>query len=141
MKFLPVLKWMINITLFVALAAGGAAVYVWKNSDSFVHQEVLKQFHLAAPELRLIIGGTTLHGTRGATLGNVEIRERATDRPLFGAKELHVAIHSDRLLQRQTFPHAGSGDRLRVDRLLQRETFAHAGSGDRLRVGRSGARR
>ena len=101
MKFLPVLKWMINITLFVALAAGGAVVYFWKNSDDLVHTEVLKRFHQVAPELKLIVGGTTLHGTRGATLSNVEVRERATDRPLFRAKELRIAIDANRLLEHQ----------------------------------------
>ncbi|MEZ6132817.1 MAG: hypothetical protein R3C59_29465 [Planctomycetaceae bacterium] len=101
MKFLPVLKWMINLTLFVALAAGSGALYFWKNSDDLVRHEILKRFHQAAPDLQLIVGGTILHGTRAATLTNIEIRERATDRPLFRAKELYAEIDSNRLLEHQ----------------------------------------
>lgn len=101
MKFLPVLKWMISITLFVALAMGGAGIYFWKNSDDMLRTLVLKQFSDAAPELRLIVGNTTLHGAHGATLGNVEIRDRATKEVLFRAKELNVVINANQLLENQ----------------------------------------
>jgi hypothetical protein len=101
MKFLPVLKWMINISLFVALATGGVAVYFWMYSDDMLRTQVLKQFNEAAPELKLSVGRTTLQGAQGATLSNIEIRDRATDDVLFRAKELHVAINATRLLENQ----------------------------------------
>ncbi len=102
MKFLPVIKWMISITLFVALAASGVALYFWKNSNDMLRTQVLKQFNAAAPDLRLIVGSTTIHGANGATLGNVEIRDRATTEVLFRAKELDVVIDTNHLLENQT---------------------------------------
>ncbi len=102
MKFLPVLKWMINITVFVALAAGAVGIYLWKNSDDLVRNEVLKKFNEAAPDLQLSIGKTILNGPEGATLTDVEIRERSTGHALFRAKELAVALDANRLLENQT---------------------------------------
>lgn len=102
MKFLPVIRWMISITLFVALAAGAVGVYLWKNGDDIVRNELLKKFHKAAPDLKLIVGETTLNGTQGVTLTDIEVREKASDHPLFRAKELHVDIDSNQLLETQT---------------------------------------
>lgn len=101
MKFLPILKWMISITLFVAMATGGAALYFWKNSDDMLRTQVLKQFNEAAPDLKLLVGSATIHGANGATLGDIEIRDRATAEVLFRAKELHVAIDTNQLLENQ----------------------------------------
>ncbi|WP_145944275.1 hypothetical protein [Fuerstiella marisgermanici] len=101
MKFLPVLKWMIFLILVAALAASGGFVYFQNHKDQLVESEILKRFAEVAPELKLIVGRTTLNGTRGATLKQVEIREKATDRPLFRAKELTVDIDSTRLLEHQ----------------------------------------
>lgn len=92
MKFLPVLKWMINISLFAALAAGGAVVYFWKNSDELVQTELLKKFAEVAPDLELKIGATVLHGTEAVTLADIRIVERETSRELFRAKQLRVDV-------------------------------------------------
>lgn len=102
MKFLPILKWMINITVFAALAAGGVAVYFWKNGDDLVRQEVLKKFHEAAPDLSLSVGATTLKGTQSVILSDIEVQERSTGKALFRAAELQVNIDSAQLLENQT---------------------------------------
>ena len=101
MKFLPVLKWMINITLVVAVAAGLAGLYFWNKSDELVQGEILKRFAVAAPDLKLILGGTSLNGTHGVTLKDIEIREAVSGKPLLRAAELNVLIDSDRLVDRQ----------------------------------------
>lgn len=100
-QFLPVIRWMINITLLVAVVAGGAYIYLWNNGHQLVQKEILKRFDEAAPDLKLIVGSTKLQGTQGVTLSDVEIRERATDRPLFRSKELEVLIDSAQLVERQ----------------------------------------
>lgn len=100
-QFLPVFRWMINITLLVAVAASAAYIYLWSNGHQLVQKEILKRFDQAAPELKLIVGATELQGTQGVTLSNVEIRERATDRPLFRTKEVELLIDSTQLVERQ----------------------------------------
>lgn len=120
MKFLPVLKWMVFISLIVTVVAGGAAWHVWSNSDRLVSQEILKRFDEVAPDLQLILGSTTLHGTRGATLRDLEVRDRATDQPLFRAKQLQVDLDSQWLLEH----HQVAIDRVHLtsaDILLTRE--------------------
>ncbi len=101
MKFLPVLKWMISISLFVAVAASCAGIYFWTQKDELVQKEILKRFAEAAPDLQLIVGGTRLNGTDGVTLTDIEIREASTGKPLLRAGELDVLIDSDRLVERQ----------------------------------------
>jgi len=101
MKFLPVLKWMINITLFVAVVASCAGMYFWNRSDELIQKEILKRFSEAAPDLQLIVGATSLQGTHGVTLKDVEIREAHSGKPLLRAEELHVLIDSARLVERQ----------------------------------------
>ena len=101
MKFLPVLKWMINITLFVAVVTSCVGLYFWNHSDEFVHKEILKRFSEAAPDLQLIVGGTSLQGTQGVILKDVEVRESDSGKPLFRANELKVLIDSSRLVERQ----------------------------------------
>ncbi|MEO2017809.1 MAG: hypothetical protein ABGZ53_25945 [Fuerstiella sp.] len=101
MKIVPVLKWMVRLTLLTAIVAGGAALYYWNHSDRLVHDEILKRFDEAAPELKLSVGATRLHGAHGATLTDVEIRDRQTGQPLFRANEISIDIDSNRLLEQQ----------------------------------------
>ena len=101
MKFLPVLKWMFSITLFAVIAAGGAAVYFWKNSDELIQQQIVARFDQVAPDLKLVIGRTALQGTQAVTLSDIEVRDRSNDRPLFRAQQLQVDIDSHLLLEQQ----------------------------------------
>ncbi|MCR9202238.1 MAG: hypothetical protein NXI04_26650 [Planctomycetaceae bacterium] len=100
-KLGPVIQWMVNITLLLLVAAGGAYIYVWHNSDRLVQDQIRARFEEAAPGLRLSVAETQLHGTQGVTLQDVEIRERTTDRPLFRCRELNVSIDSQRLIDHQ----------------------------------------
>lgn len=100
-QFFPVIKWMINITLVVAVVASAGFVYVWSNGDKLVQTEILKRFDLAAPDLQLVVQKTELQGTRGVILKNVEIRERISGQALFRAKELGVQIDSVQLVEHQ----------------------------------------
>lgn len=100
-KFGPIIQWMVNISLFTVVAAGGAYIYVWQNSDVLVEEQILARFSEAAPGLRLNVGSTQLNGTKGVTLRDVEIRELTTDRPLFRSQELVVEIDSQRLVDHQ----------------------------------------
>ncbi|MEZ6123068.1 MAG: hypothetical protein R3C49_07845 [Planctomycetaceae bacterium] len=101
MKSPSVLKWMINLTLLAILIAGAVGIYFWKHSDELARRQVQVQFEQLAPELKLILGSAQLHGADGVSFRDVEIQERATSRPLFRARELHIDINSDQLLNDQ----------------------------------------
>ncbi|MCP4786515.1 MAG: AsmA-like C-terminal region-containing protein [Fuerstiella sp.] len=101
MKIVPVLKWMVRLTLLTAIVGGGAALYFWNQRDRLVHDEILKRFNEAAPELKLSVGATRLDGADGATLTDVEIRDRQSGQPLFRANEISVDIDANRLLEQQ----------------------------------------
>lgn len=101
MKFIPVLKWMIAIVLVVACVATGAGFYLLNQKEDFVRAEILKRFAEIAPDLTLRIGDIRLDGTQGATLSDIEVRERASDNPLLLAETLKVAIDSNALLEQQ----------------------------------------
>ncbi|MEO2028417.1 MAG: hypothetical protein ABGZ23_21295 [Fuerstiella sp.] len=101
MKIVPVLKWTVRLTLLTAIVAGGAALYLWNQGDRLVHDEILKRFDEAAPELKLSVGATRLDGAHGVTLSDVEIQDRQSGKPLFRAHEISVDIDSNRLLEQQ----------------------------------------
>ncbi|MEQ9409431.1 MAG: hypothetical protein RIK87_16965 [Fuerstiella sp.] len=101
MKFLPVLKWMIVMALVVAVVASGGAIYLLQHKDRLAKEQILQRFAEAAPELSLGIGSLTLNGTSGATLRDVLVRDRSTERALFQAKSLTVDIDSEQLLDHQ----------------------------------------
>lgn len=100
-KLGPVIQWMLNITLLLAVVIGGAYIYLWHNSDQLVQDQILAKFDQVAPGLRLSVTRTQLQGTRGVTLHDVEIHERTTDRPLFRCRELNVSVDSQRLIDHQ----------------------------------------
>lgn len=101
MKFLSVLKWTIALTLAAVLSAGVAGFYFFNRKDDLVQTEIEKRFGEFAPELQLHIGSARLNGVEGATLQDIEIRERKTNNPLFLAKELRVDIDSHQLVEYQ----------------------------------------
>ncbi|MDG2128746.1 MAG: hypothetical protein P8K08_12185 [Fuerstiella sp.] len=101
MKIVPVLKWMVRLTLLTAIVVGIAALYFWNQSDRFVHDTILKLFDEAAPGLKLSVGAARLNGAQGATLTNVEIRDRESGQPLFRSSEISVELDANRLLEQQ----------------------------------------
>ncbi len=101
MKFLSVIKWMVLIVLLATVGVGGAGIYFWNQRDSLVQRQILERFDHVAPELRLVLGTTRLQGTNAVVLSNVEIRDRQTDRPVFRAEQITVAIDSQQLVDHQ----------------------------------------
>jgi hypothetical protein len=101
MKIVPVLKWMFRLTLLSAIVVGGAALYFWNQSDHLVQDAIQKRFDEAAPDLKLYMGAVRLDGAHGATLTDVEIRDRKSGKPIFRSASVSVDIDANRLLEQQ----------------------------------------
>lgn len=101
MKYLPVFNWMIKWSLLAILLAGAAGVYVWKNSESLVHAQLMKAFSELAPELTLEVARTEVRGTEAVILHGVQIFESANRRPLLRAKQIRLDVDSGQLMNHQ----------------------------------------
>lgn len=101
MKYLPVFNWMIKWSLLAILLAGAAGIYVWKNGDSLVHAQLMKKFDELAPDLTLQIAKTEVQGTKAVILHDVQLLEKATQRPLFRARQIQLDVDSNQLLNHQ----------------------------------------
>lgn len=101
MKYLPVFNWMIKWSLLAILLVGSAGIYVWKNSESLVHAQLMKTFSQVAPDLKLEVGRTEVRGTEAVILHDVQIFEAAKQRPLLRAKQIRLDIDSDQLVNHQ----------------------------------------
>lgn len=101
MKYLPVFNWMIKWSLLAILLVGAAGIYVWKNGHSLVHSQLIKKFDEIAPDLLLQIARTEVQGTEAVILHDVQLLEKASQRPLFRAKQIHLDIDSNQLLNHQ----------------------------------------
>lgn len=101
MQVRAVIKWMIAISLIATIVVGGGGAYLWAEKDELLHQQLLTEFHKAAPELRLTIERTQVEGTSSVTLHDIEIHDRQRNTPLFRADEVSVDIDSEAMLKRQ----------------------------------------
>ncbi|MEP3479448.1 MAG: hypothetical protein ABJZ55_09390 [Fuerstiella sp.] len=101
MKYLPVFNWMMKWSLLAILLAGSAGIYVWKNTDSLVHSQLITKFRELAPDLVLEVGRTEVRGTESVILHDVQLFEAATRKALLRAKQIRLDIDSDQLLNHQ----------------------------------------
>ncbi len=101
MKVLAVVKWILILLLLTVVTVGGAGLLLWKNSDSLVERQILARFAELSPDLILHLDATRLLSPTLVELRGVEIRERATHRPLFRAADLQVVLDETELFERQ----------------------------------------
>ena len=74
MKFWAVLKWMLILTLAIVFAAGVGGVWLWKNGNSMIRQQLLATFDKGAPDLELRLEHIEMLGTVIDTLPNTMFR-------------------------------------------------------------------
>ncbi|GAB5442411.1 MAG: hypothetical protein Fues2KO_27600 [Fuerstiella sp.] len=117
---LPIVKWMIVIVLAVTVAAGGGAYYLLNQKERLVQEEVLRQFHEAAPDLKLKIGGTRLDKLEAVEFRDVEIRDRSTGQPLLRVANLRADLDAQQLIEQHQIV-IRTVDLLSADLLLVRE--------------------
>ena len=101
MKYLPVFNWMIKLGLLAILLAGSAGVYLWKNSDSLVHTQLVQKFAELAPDLTLEVARTELQGTEAVILHDVQMLEAKSRRPVLQAKQIRLDVDSGQLMNHQ----------------------------------------
>ncbi|MFO0176671.1 MAG: hypothetical protein ACK55P_05695 [Planctomyces sp.] len=102
MRFLSVIRWMllIVVTIVGIVCAGGGVL--WLKKDRWLQQKLVQTFEARAPQLTLHVDEIRLPGTATLQLGGVEIRDRASGRPLVRISEIQAEIDDAQLLERQT---------------------------------------
>lgn len=101
MKFKSVIRWMFLIALTATVVTGGVSIHYWNQRHDLVESQLRHKFDRFAPDLRLILGQVRFHDLHWLTLGDVEVRDRATDQPLLRAGRVSIRIEPQTLLDHQ----------------------------------------
>ncbi|MDA1230925.1 MAG: hypothetical protein O2856_09135, partial [Planctomycetota bacterium] len=101
MKFWPILKWMIFLSVATVVAIGAGGAWLWTNSDRLIRDLVFQTFDKVAPDLELRIDGIQLTSPSSLRLTGIELRERAANRVVLRAREAVATVDETQLIEKQ----------------------------------------